>query len=166
MDLLKRSHAPITPEAWMQIDAEAKRVLQINLAGRRLVDLDGPHGLALHDGWLYVAELGRVDRLRDAGYVVERVHPHGVAAYRLAAFPDRLYGREATARTYAHLAEQAGHLLDAGWPVIVDATFLQSQQVMSPRCHYRPHPSLAIVARVSGHGPQMTHGNDRLLRAK
>ena len=49
MDLLKRSHAPITPEAWKQIDAEAKRVLQINLAGRKLVDFDGPHG------WQYAA---------------------------------------------------------------------------------------------------------------
>jgi uncharacterized linocin/CFP29 family protein len=49
MDLLKRDHAPITPEAWKQIDEEAKRVLQINLAGRRLVDFDGPHG------WSYAA---------------------------------------------------------------------------------------------------------------
>jgi len=44
MDLLKRSHAPITPEAWRQIDAEAARVLRLDLAGRRLVDFDGPHG--------------------------------------------------------------------------------------------------------------------------
>ena len=49
MDLLKRNHAPITPEAWKQIDNEAKRVLQINLAGRKLVDFDGPHG------WCYAA---------------------------------------------------------------------------------------------------------------
>ena len=49
MDLLKRSHAPITPAAWTQIDAEARRVLQINLAGRKLVDFDGPHG------WEYAA---------------------------------------------------------------------------------------------------------------
>ena len=49
MDLLKRSQAPITPAAWKQIDDEAKRVLQINLAGRKLVDLDGPHG------WEYAA---------------------------------------------------------------------------------------------------------------
>lgn len=49
MDLLKRTHAPITPEAWKQIDDEAKRVLQLNLAGRKLVDLDGPHG------WQYAA---------------------------------------------------------------------------------------------------------------
>ncbi|MCM2255738.1 MAG: bacteriocin family protein [Vicinamibacteria bacterium] len=44
MDILKREQAPITPEAWKQIDAEARRVLEINLAGRKLVDLDGPHG--------------------------------------------------------------------------------------------------------------------------
>lgn len=49
MDLLKRDHAPITPEAWKQIDDEAKRVLQLNLAGRKLVDFDGPHG------WQYAA---------------------------------------------------------------------------------------------------------------
>jgi len=49
VDLLKRTHAPITPEAWKQIDDEAKRVLQLNLAGRKLVDLDGPHG------WQYAA---------------------------------------------------------------------------------------------------------------
>ena len=49
MDLLKRRHAPIAAEAWKQIDDEAKRVLQLNLAGRRLVDFDGPHG------WRYAA---------------------------------------------------------------------------------------------------------------
>lgn len=49
MDLLKRNLAPITPEAWRQIDDEAKRVLQLNLAGRKLVDFDGPHG------WQYAA---------------------------------------------------------------------------------------------------------------
>jgi uncharacterized linocin/CFP29 family protein len=49
MDLLKRTHAPITPPAWKQIDDEARRVLQINLAGRKLVDVDGPHG------WEYAA---------------------------------------------------------------------------------------------------------------
>ena len=49
MDLLKRNHAPITPDAWKQIDDEASRVLKLNLAGRQLVDFDGPHG------WQYAA---------------------------------------------------------------------------------------------------------------
>ncbi len=49
MDLLRRELAPITPEAWTEIDAEAKRVLELNLAGRKLVDFKGPHG------WKYAA---------------------------------------------------------------------------------------------------------------
>ena len=62
MDLLKRSHAPITPEAWKQIDDEAKRVLQLNLAGRKLVDFDGPHG------WQYAAvNTGRLTIRTDGG---------------------------------------------------------------------------------------------------
>jgi uncharacterized linocin/CFP29 family protein len=44
MDLLKRQLAPILPEAWKAIDDEAKRVLALNLAGRKLVDFSGPHG--------------------------------------------------------------------------------------------------------------------------
>lgn len=35
-----------------------------------------------------------------------------------------LYAEEATRHTYAHLARLAGDLLKAGWPVIVDATFI------------------------------------------
>ena len=34
-----------------------------------------------------------------------------------------LYAADATRRTYSHLAQLAGAVLDAGWPVIVDATF-------------------------------------------
>jgi len=62
VDLLKRNHAPITPEAWEQIDTEAKRVLQLNLAGRKLVDLEGPYG------WKYAAvNVGRLDLKSDSG---------------------------------------------------------------------------------------------------
>jgi uncharacterized linocin/CFP29 family protein len=44
MDLLKREIAPVLPEAWEQIDIEARRVLELHLAGRKLVDFSGPHG--------------------------------------------------------------------------------------------------------------------------
>jgi aminoglycoside phosphotransferase family enzyme/predicted kinase len=39
-----------------------------------------------------------------------------------------LYASDATRRTYTHLAELAGAVLDAGWPVIVDATFIARWQ--------------------------------------
>jgi len=56
MDLLKRELAPILPEAWRLIDAEARRVLALNLAGRKLVDFRGPHG------WAFAAvNTGRLD---------------------------------------------------------------------------------------------------------
>jgi len=62
VDLLKRKLAPITPEAWQQIDDEAKRVLQLHLAGRKLVDVDGPHG------WQYAAvNTGHLTIKSDAG---------------------------------------------------------------------------------------------------
>ena len=47
MDLLKREKAPITPEAWEQIDNEASRVLKLHLGARKLVDFSGPHGWKL-----------------------------------------------------------------------------------------------------------------------
>jgi uncharacterized linocin/CFP29 family protein len=47
MDLLKRELAPILPQAWNLIDEEARRVLRLNLAGRKVVDFAGPHGWTL-----------------------------------------------------------------------------------------------------------------------
>ncbi len=44
MDHLHRQLAPITPEAWQQIDTEAERTLRRTLAGRKLVDFTGPLG--------------------------------------------------------------------------------------------------------------------------
>jgi uncharacterized linocin/CFP29 family protein len=44
MDRLHRSLAPISDEAWQQIDSEAARTLRYYLAGRALVEVDGPKG--------------------------------------------------------------------------------------------------------------------------
>src|SRR5713226_9084814 len=46
MNNLKRELAPIPTAAWKEIDAEATRVLKLKLAGRKLVDFDGPLGPA------------------------------------------------------------------------------------------------------------------------
>jgi uncharacterized linocin/CFP29 family protein len=43
-DILRRSLAPITEEAWKEIDLQASQTLKGNLSGRRLVDFSGPHG--------------------------------------------------------------------------------------------------------------------------
>ena len=58
---LCRNQAPVSSAAWAEIDAEAKRVLQLHLAGRKLVDFDGPHG------WGFSAvPLGRTDALKSS----------------------------------------------------------------------------------------------------
>ena len=44
MDILKRSLAPIVPEAWGKIDEEAKAVLRSTLTGRKVADVIGPKG--------------------------------------------------------------------------------------------------------------------------
>jgi len=73
MDLLKRDKAPLTDEAWQQIDEEARRVLKLRLAGRKVVDFSGPHG------WSFGSvNRGRLTRLRDAGgvsYALRQVQP-------------------------------------------------------------------------------------------
>jgi uncharacterized linocin/CFP29 family protein len=61
VDLLKRHLAPILPEAWKLIDTEAARVLRLLLAGRKIVDFEGPHG------WAYAAVNTGHLRLLEAG---------------------------------------------------------------------------------------------------
>ena len=46
MNELLREHAPISAEAWREIDAEATCTLKTLLAARRLVDFEGPLGWA------------------------------------------------------------------------------------------------------------------------
>jgi uncharacterized linocin/CFP29 family protein len=44
VDHLLRAKAPITAEAWAEIDGEARRSLANYLAARKLIDFSGPHG--------------------------------------------------------------------------------------------------------------------------
>src|SRR5215468_10561545 len=47
MNNLHRELAPISGTAWAQIEAEASRTLKRYLAARRVVDMQGPHGVEL-----------------------------------------------------------------------------------------------------------------------
>ena len=58
MTHLHRELAPISDQAWAEIDKEASRTLRTFLAARRLMDFSGPHG------WDYSADsLGRLERV-------------------------------------------------------------------------------------------------------
>lgn len=58
MNHLLRSHAPVTDDAWQQLDDEARQRLSPALAARKLVDFSGPHG------WRHSAtDLGRATEI-------------------------------------------------------------------------------------------------------
>ena len=59
MDILKRSLAPVTGEAWAEIDAQAADVLRGVLTGRRVADVSDPKGWrcdSVSSGTLSLAE--------------------------------------------------------------------------------------------------------------
>jgi uncharacterized linocin/CFP29 family protein len=59
MDDLRRELAPISATAWQEIEDEAREVLTLRLAARKLADFSGPHG------WTYSAvDLGRAKPVR------------------------------------------------------------------------------------------------------
>ena len=62
MDNLHRELAPISDQAWAQIEQEAARTFKRHLAGRRLVDVEGPSGA----GYSAVGR-GRVDDIDPPG---------------------------------------------------------------------------------------------------
>jgi len=74
LDLLKRKLAPIAPPAFAAVDAEAARVLRLNLAARRIVDFRGPHGwelAAVNTGRLAMIQ-GAPDRADDIHFGIRQ----------------------------------------------------------------------------------------------
>lgn len=61
-DLLRRNLAPLTLEAWDEVDKMAARVLKTLLTARTVVDFDGPHGWELG-----AVNLGRLELARQPG---------------------------------------------------------------------------------------------------
>lgn len=61
---------------------------------------------------------------------IERKRLAGIDASARSAsgIEQGLYTQDASLRTYEHLSRLAGNLLDAGWPVVIDAAFLQHWQ--------------------------------------
>lgn len=56
MEILRRSTAPVTSDAWEEMDEHAKRILTTTLSARKFADVEGPMG------WKYAAHsLGRLE---------------------------------------------------------------------------------------------------------
>ena len=77
MNNLHRELAPISELAWVQIDEETSRTLKRHLAGRRVVDLQGPNGTTLaavttgHQRSIAAQEDGVITHRREVKAVVE-----------------------------------------------------------------------------------------------
>ena len=84
MNNLHRELAPISNEAWAQIEEEATRTLKVHLAGRRVVDVQGPGGVALaavgtgHLQDIATPEEGIIARQREVKALVELRAPFEV----------------------------------------------------------------------------------------
>ncbi len=85
MDNLHRELAPISDEAWAQIEEEAARTFKRHLAGRRLVDVEGPSGAgfsAVGTGRLHGIETpgeGVIARQRQVKPIVELRAPFSLS---------------------------------------------------------------------------------------
>ncbi|MGB9129440.1 MAG: AAA family ATPase [Thiobacillus sp.] len=107
--------------------AEARTLLQLaaTLTRPQPLRLDITHGLSGSGKTTITRHLMQAPgaiRLRSD---VERKRLAGLDALEKSGsgVGQQLYAADATRRTYAYLSGLAGALLDAGWPVIVDATF-------------------------------------------
>ncbi|MGO9028964.1 MAG: family 1 encapsulin nanocompartment shell protein [Acidimicrobiales bacterium] len=99
MNHLTRELAPISESAWSQIDGEAARSLKHFLAGRRLLDVAGPHGWGRSS-----VDLGRIDALKHGPR-------HGVEAARRRVQPlVELRTRFSLAHAELDGAERGAHL--------------------------------------------------------
>ncbi|MFW5872471.1 MAG: family 1 encapsulin nanocompartment shell protein [bacterium] len=74
MDILKKSLAPITKEAWEAIEEQTRDVFKTNLTARKIVDIDGPKGIdygAVSTGKLIIPE----SQPNNLSYGINQVQP-------------------------------------------------------------------------------------------
>lgn len=67
-DILRRTLAPITDEAWKEIDQQASRLLKGNLSARSLVDFSGPHGWPMAAVNLGSVRVGSVEPIKGVSW--------------------------------------------------------------------------------------------------
>jgi hypothetical protein len=82
---------------------------------------------------------------------VERKRLHGLAARSRtgAGFGAGIYDAAAGERTYARLAELAARVLEAGYPAIVDAAFLETERRARPRRAAERRRAPCVIAQCT-----------------
>ncbi len=75
MDLLKKQLAPITDEAWEEINDQAKEVFTSDLSVRKFADVDGPHGLDMGAIPVGRVAIPKNQESKDLLYGIQQVQP-------------------------------------------------------------------------------------------
>ena len=74
-DHYRRSLAPLTPEGWQEVDSAATQILSGQLSARKIVDVDGPHGLEFAAVNLGRLELAKGKSVGDVPWGLRQVQP-------------------------------------------------------------------------------------------
>ncbi len=75
MDILRKSLAPVTQEAWEEINKQAKVVFQNVLTARRFADVEGPKGFEYGGVSLGRLEIGENQKPDAVNYGINRCQP-------------------------------------------------------------------------------------------
>jgi len=75
MDILRRSLAPISQEAWQEIDEQARIIFQNVLTARRFADVEGPKGIDFGGVALGRLEMDEKQKADQIGYGIHRIQP-------------------------------------------------------------------------------------------
>lgn len=139
-DHLRRELAPISAEAWTQIEEEATRTLRAYLAGRPLVDVTGPLG------WQHAAQaLGQVSP-------VEPAPGDGVTAEVRQVQP-LIELRTPFEVPFSALDAADRGAPDADWSTVSDAA--RRAALAEDRAIFHGYPP----AGIAGIAPSSTHGS-------
>lgn len=120
---LKQTPSPDHGPEWA--DVHTLLTLATELSRPLPLRLDITHGLSGSGKSTLTRELMQIPGAIRIRSDVERKRLAGLDALvrSESGLGEHLYDADATRRTYSHLTHLAGEVLDAGWPVIVDATF-------------------------------------------
>lgn len=75
MDILRKSLAPISDQAWEEIYEEARETLETNLSARKFIDVDGPKGMDFAAVPLGELDLPARQGKKDVQYGIHKLLP-------------------------------------------------------------------------------------------
>lgn len=137
MNNLHRELAPISEEAWTEIEEEVVRTFKRNLAGRRMVDVSGPHGPKLNS-----VGTGHLKAVKSADSSLQ-IHQHEIIPLVKLRVPFELSREEIDAVEYGST--------DSDWQPAKDAA--EKIAFAEDRCIFEGMPSAGMSGLITTSNP-------------